>query len=95
MPLTLFNQIRLEKSIGTIMANLLLEVENLMVTKLYVGLALLFLIVIFTLQNVEVVSIKFLVWEFSISRAIMIFLVLSIGILLGWAFAEIGHHKKK
>ncbi|GJL79533.1 MAG: hypothetical protein NPINA01_25220 [Nitrospinaceae bacterium] len=66
-----------------------------MIVKLYIGLALSFFIVIFTLQNVEVVTIKFLLWELSISRAIMIFLVLAIGILLGWAFSEVAHHRKR
>jgi len=65
-----------------------------MIAKLYLGLALLFLIVIFTLQNVEVVTIKFFFWDLSISRAIMIFLVLAIGILLGWAFAEVARHSR-
>ncbi len=66
-----------------------------MFAKLNFGLVLLFLIVIFTLQNVEVVTIKFFFWEASISRAIMIFLVLAIGILLGWAFGEVVHHRKR
>ena len=52
--------------------------------KLYTGLSLLILVVIFTLQNVEVVQINFLVWEFSMSRSLMIFMVLSIGVLIGW-----------
>lgn len=57
--------------------------------KLYTGLSLLILVVIFTIQNAEMVQINFLIWDFSISRALMIFLVLSIGILVGWFAA---HH---
>lgn len=66
-----------------------------MLVKLNFGLALLFLIVIFTLQNAEVVTIKFFFWEASISRAIMIFLVFAIGVLLGWAFGEVAHLRKR
>jgi len=56
--------------------------------KLYTGLSLLILVVIFTIQNTEMVQINFLIWDFSISRALMIFLVLSIGILVGWFAAN-------
>ncbi len=61
--------------------------------KLYAGLTLLILVVVFTIQNAEVVEINFLIWDFSISRALMIFLVLSIGILIGWFTAK--HYPKK
>lgn len=60
--------------------------------KLYTGLSLLILVVIFTIQNVEIVQINFLIWNFSISRALMIFLVFSIGILIGWFTAK--HYSK-
>ncbi len=56
--------------------------------KLYTGLSLLILVVIFTIQNVEIVQINFLMWNFSISRALMIFLVFSIGTLVGWTAAK-------
>ncbi|PIP73123.1 MAG: hypothetical protein COW89_03290 [Nitrospinae bacterium CG22_combo_CG10-13_8_21_14_all_47_10] len=56
--------------------------------KLYTGLSLLILVVIFTIQNSEIVQINFLIWNISISRALMIFLVLSIGILVGWFTAN-------
>jgi uncharacterized integral membrane protein len=52
--------------------------------KLVTGLGLLFLVVIFTLQNTAIVDIWFLFWAFSISRALLLFLVLSVGVLLGW-----------
>ena len=51
--------------------------------KLYAGLGLLILVVLFTLQNTETVPISFLFWEFRISRALMIFLVFVIGVLAG------------
>lgn len=51
--------------------------------KLSLGALLLILVVVFTLQNSEVVNINFLFWSFSLSRALMIFLVFITGILLG------------
>ena len=52
--------------------------------KLIVALALLLLIVIFAVQNYEVVEIKFLFWSFRASRAIIIFLTLILGFAIGW-----------
>jgi len=51
--------------------------------KMYAGLGLLILVVLFTLQNTETVPISFLFWEFHISRALMIFMVFVIGVLAG------------
>jgi putative membrane protein len=52
-------------------------------TKLVVGVTLLLLLVIFTVQNASVVSINFFFWELSISRSLMIFFVLAIGFIIG------------
>ena len=52
-------------------------------TKLVVGITLLLLLVIFTVQNASVVSINFFFWELSISRSLMIFFVLAIGFIVG------------
>jgi putative membrane protein len=51
--------------------------------KTYLGLALLLLIVIFTLQNAEVVTVNFLIWRLSVSRSLMVFIVLITGIVVG------------
>lgn len=51
--------------------------------KTYLGLALLLLIVIFTLQNTEVVTVNFLIWRLSVSRSLMVFIVLITGIVVG------------
>ena len=51
--------------------------------KVYFGLGLLILVVLFTLQNTETVPISFLFWEFHISRALMIFMVFVVGVLVG------------
>lgn len=52
-------------------------------------LALLLLLVIFTTQNYGVVEIKFLLWSFATSRAIILFSTLAIGIVIGWIISLI------
>ncbi|MBU0673720.1 MAG: LapA family protein [Proteobacteria bacterium] len=44
---------------------------------------LLLLVVVFTLQNTEDVSLRFLFWSFSLARALMVFLILSVGMVIG------------
>jgi len=51
--------------------------------------------IIFTAQNYEVVSIKFLFWSFATSRAIVIFATLFIGILIGWISAYLRRKNKQ
>ena len=62
--------------------------------KMILGLFLVFLIVLFTLQNTDVVTVRLLFWELLMSRAILIFLVLGIGIVLGWILRSWAYHKK-
>ena len=62
-------------------------------TKATIGLALLLLAVIFIVQNAAVVNIQFLFWKISMSRSLMIFFVLAMGIVIGWITA--GHFNKK
>lgn len=52
--------------------------------KLITGLTAILLIVIFAVQNYEVVQVNFLFWSFSMSRAVMIFILLAIGFLAGF-----------
>lgn len=59
----------------------------------YIGLALLLLVVIFIVQNAAVVDIQLLFWKITMSRSLMIFIVLAIGIVIGWITA--GHFHKK
>jgi len=49
-----------------------------------VAFILLLLIVVFAVQNYDVVEIKFLLWSFRASRAIIIFLTLMLGFTIGW-----------
>ncbi len=60
-----------------------------MKAKLIAGGILLALLVLFTLQNAEVVQVRFLFWEASLSRVVLIFLVLGIGMLIGWGLKSL------
>ena len=51
---------------------------------------LLFVLVIFAVQNYEIVKINFLFWSFQTSRAIVIFSTLFVGIIIGWIISLIG-----
>jgi lipopolysaccharide assembly protein A len=42
------------------------------------------LAVLFVIQNVPVVEVTLLFWTISMSRALLIFFTLAIGLLLGW-----------
>ncbi len=48
-----------------------------------VVLILMTILVIFTTQNYDVVKIQFLMWSFKTSRAIIIFIALAIGFIVG------------
>ena len=52
--------------------------------KLVVTLFLLGCLVLFTVQNVELLQVHFLFWTLEIRRAFLLFIVLAIGVLVGW-----------
>jgi uncharacterized integral membrane protein len=58
--------------------------EKNMNLKLIFSLAMAGMAVLFIIQNVTVVDMKFLFWTLSMSRALLMSLILSIGIILGW-----------
>jgi uncharacterized integral membrane protein len=60
---------------------------------MYVGLALLILAIVFIAQNAISVDIRFLFWKISMSRSLMVFFVLAIGIAIGWILS--GHLRNK
>jgi len=63
--------------------------------KLISGVALLFLLAIFTVQNASVVTINFFFWEVTVSRALMIFIVMAIGIAIGLILAPFLRRQKR
>lgn len=53
-------------------------------TRLMFALFLSGLAVLFIIQNVAVVEIQFLLWSLQMPRSLMMFLLLAIGIIIGW-----------
>ena len=66
-----------------------------MPVKTIVFIVLAILIVIFTIQNTQVVDIQFFLWKASISRALVILSTLFIGIILGWLLTWTGYSRKR
>ncbi len=57
-------------------------------------ITILILVVVFTLQNTEQVEITFLLWHISLSRALMLFLVFTLGLLTGFVLHMLQHEAK-
>ena len=51
------------------------------------------LAVVFIVQNVHVVEIKFLFWSVEMSRSLLMFFLLAVGVIIGWFIH--GHLKQK
>ena len=66
-----------------------------MSAKTIVFIVLAILIVIFTIQNTEVINIKFYPWEKSIPTALILLGTLFIGIILGWLLTWTGYSRRK
>ncbi|MDH3239748.1 MAG: LapA family protein [Alphaproteobacteria bacterium] len=56
--------------------------------RFWTGMTVLGLLVIFTIQNVTVVEVTFLLWTLKLPRAILLFLVFAAGTLCGWLFSR-------
>jgi uncharacterized integral membrane protein len=52
--------------------------------KLVGALALVGLVIIFTLQNTETIGVDLLFWELDASGAIFVFLNTAVGVVVGW-----------
>ncbi|MFA9460807.1 lipopolysaccharide assembly protein LapA domain-containing protein [Thiohalorhabdus sp. Cl-TMA] len=64
--------------------------------KLLLALVLLILVLIFVLQNTTIVDINFLVWKFTLSRGLLVLIVLLVGMLIGWlGRAQMAHRNRK
>ena len=62
-------------------------------SKLVLILVITGLAVLFIIQNVTVVEIQFLFWSIQMSRSLLIFILLAIGIIIGWVLH--GHLKNR
>jgi uncharacterized integral membrane protein len=56
--------------------------------RLWVSLVLAALPVIFIFQNMRAARVQFLFWSIDISLALLIFIVLGIGVIIGWLFVS-------
>lgn len=63
--------------------------------KLMLGAALLLAVLIFSVQNAEIVDVKILVWKFSLSLALVIFVALAAGLIVGWTVTSAWRRKAK
>jgi len=63
--------------------------------KLYIGLALLGLVLIFILQNTEMVNLRFLFWQLTLSRALLLFMVFACGLAAGLLFGALARRPRK
>ena len=52
-------------------------------------------VLIFVIQNTQVVEFQFLFWTFSVSRALMLFGTLAVGIIAGFLMAFPKHRQQK
>lgn len=53
------------------------------------------LVVIFVVQNTEVAEISFLIWSFTVSRAVMYLIIFVLGLSMGWISRSFKRKKKK
>jgi uncharacterized integral membrane protein len=60
-----------------------------MSVKAAVSIVLLGLLAVFIAQNYEIVRVRFLFWHLDMSRAVLLFLVLAMGMVIGWALSTI------
>ncbi len=62
--------------------------------KLILVAVLLLAALIFSIQNAGAVNVRFLVWTFSTSLALVIFGALAAGLIGGWAVTSALHRKR-
>ncbi len=62
--------------------------------KFILSLTLIGMVVLFIIQNVTTVELTFLFWTLSMSRALVMLLILSIGIVLGWFASQLRLYHK-
>jgi len=63
--------------------------------KLILALIIIGFAVIFIVQNVVVVEIRFLLWTLSMSRSLLIFFLLVVGVTIGWLLHSYFLYQKK
>lgn len=72
-----------------------MDLKNNMTYKLFAVIVVLLLLVIFTLQNTQMVNIKFFFWTISLSSSLVILFSFIFGLLIGWLVIPLIVQKKK
>ncbi len=63
--------------------------------KFVIGIIIGILVIVFMVQNVEVIDITFLAWTMHLPRAIMILIVFVLGICVGYVARGVRTRKKE
>lgn len=68
---------------------------NKMTFKLGITTTLVILVMVFAVQNAAVVDIRLLFWDVAFPRSLLIFMMLFIGIVIGWFLRSVFRILKK
>lgn len=60
-----------------------------------ISVIILILLLLYTLQNTEAMTLSFALWSFSASKALITLVIFAAGIVLGFFIGKIGKRKKK
>lgn len=63
--------------------------------KIIISLLLIIAVLVFALQNLAAVEIQFLVWNFSIPRALLIATLLGTGFIIGMLFYNLAFRRRR
>jgi putative membrane protein len=63
--------------------------------KLIISLVLIIAVLVFAIQNIAAVDIQFLLWSFSIPRALLIAMLLGIGFIIGMLFYSLAFRRRR
>lgn len=62
--------------------------------KIIISLLLIIAVLVFAIQNIAAIEIRFLVWHFSIPRALLIAALLGIGFVIGMLFYSLAFRRR-
>ena len=63
--------------------------------KKIISLLLIIAVLIFSIQNIAAIEIQFLLWNFTLPRALLIVILLGIGFIIGMLFYSIAFRRKR
>ena len=63
--------------------------------KLIISLVLIITVLVFAIQNIAAVEIQFLLWSFSMPRALLIATLLGIGFIIGILFYSLVFRRRR